>query len=389
LGRPADASREWEQSRELFREVSHFPLIAFIQLYELRDVALTYRASEPGYRRQLAAGAEAALGKAGGALRPGVTPQLAWLNCLIADGRWDEADQILRDLPEPGNCYLRRELTDAAATLSRHRGDVDAAWARIHPLFPDGPRTEPGDIIHQEGLFLQRLAAELCLDQGDVEQAQAWLEAHDRWAAWAGCVLGRAEGQVVWARLRQAGGDLQGAQAHAAAALDLATAPDQPAVRLAAYRLLGELATSAGDHDGARAQLTSALELATECAMPFDRALTLLALAEGRLAAGAPDEAASVIAEVHDICVPLRAAPTLARADVLARRATTTYPAGLTRREVEVLRLLAHHRTDKEIAEALYISPRTVGTHVGNILNKLGVRTRHGARDYAVAHHLD
>ena len=49
--------------------------------------------------------------------------------------------------------------------------------------------------------------------------------------------------------------------------------------------------------------------------------------------------------------------------------------AGLTDREVEVLRLLARRRTDKEIAEDLYISDRTVETHVGNILAKLGVRT--------------
>jgi DNA-binding CsgD family transcriptional regulator len=60
----------------------------------------------------------------------------------------------------------------------------------------------------------------------------------------------------------------------------------------------------------------------------------------------------------------------------------TTDPAtaaGLTAREAEVLRLLAEGRTDREIGDALSISPRTVGVHVTNLLAKLGVETRTGA----------
>jgi len=48
----------------------------------------------------------------------------------------------------------------------------------------------------------------------------------------------------------------------------------------------------------------------------------------------------------------------------------------LSRRELEVLERLADGLTDREIAEALVISPRTVETHVGSILRKLGVRNR-------------
>lgn len=56
---------------------------------------------------------------------------------------------------------------------------------------------------------------------------------------------------------------------------------------------------------------------------------------------------------------------------------------GLTRRETEVLRYLAEGRTDHEIAEALTISTRTVETHVGSILHKLGARNRaDAARHY-------
>jgi non-specific serine/threonine protein kinase len=52
---------------------------------------------------------------------------------------------------------------------------------------------------------------------------------------------------------------------------------------------------------------------------------------------------------------------------------------GLTRREAEVLRLLAEGRSDREIAAALFISPKTVGTHVSNLLGKLGVPSRAAA----------
>jgi DNA-binding NarL/FixJ family response regulator len=62
-------------------------------------------------------------------------------------------------------------------------------------------------------------------------------------------------------------------------------------------------------------------------------------------------------------------------------RRTTSAPVRLTPREVEVLRLLAHGHTDREIADALYLSPRTVHHHVATVLAKLGV----GSRTAAVA----
>ena len=71
----------------------------------------------------------------------------------------------------------------------------------------------------------------------------------------------------------------------------------------------------------------------------------------------------------------------LARA---ARRGSGTTPDnGLSSREEEVLNLLADGLTDREIAENLQISPRTVETHVSNVLHKLGVRNRaEAARRY-------
>jgi DNA-binding NarL/FixJ family response regulator len=80
-------------------------------------------------------------------------------------------------------------------------------------------------------------------------------------------------------------------------------------------------------------------------------------------------------------------------ADVIQHLATTTNrPSGadtrgdlpgVSRREEEVLALLADGLTDRQIADRLGISPRTVETHVGSLLNKLGVRNRaEAARRY-------
>ncbi|MGH2557900.1 MAG: response regulator transcription factor, partial [Thermomicrobiales bacterium] len=63
--------------------------------------------------------------------------------------------------------------------------------------------------------------------------------------------------------------------------------------------------------------------------------------------------------------------------------------AGLTPRELEVLRLLAAGRSNPRIAAALFINPRTATTHVSNVLAKLGVDSRTEAATYAVRHGLD
>ena len=72
----------------------------------------------------------------------------------------------------------------------------------------------------------------------------------------------------------------------------------------------------------------------------------------------------------------------------LRAKRSPAYPAGLTAREVEVLRLVAAGLTDAQVAEQLVISLRTVTTHLTSIYNKLGVNSRAAATRFAVERHL-
>jgi DNA-binding CsgD family transcriptional regulator len=387
LARPDEARAAWGAARDIFAENDHHALFAITVLDELRDVALTYDAANPAARRGLAAEAEAAIDRAGGAFRPGISARIAWLGPFLLDGRWDEADRILRESPEPGNAHLERDVTVTAALLARHRGDPDAAWKRIFTRLPGGPATEPGDCILQEGLLLVRLAADLCLDETDLQGAQTWLNAHDRWLDWSGSILGRADGRRGWARYHAVARRPAQARVRAAEAIALSSAPPQPLTSLAAHRLLGEVEMALGRHANAESALDEALVLADACEAPFERALTLLPFAELLTCLGRASEAAAALEQVRHICAPLGAQPAIDQTDALEARLATApggsrNPAGLTDREIEVLRLLAQRQTDKEIAVALFLGPRTVQSHVGNILNKLRVSNR---REAAVA----
>jgi predicted ATPase/DNA-binding CsgD family transcriptional regulator len=70
------------------------------------------------------------------------------------------------------------------------------------------------------------------------------------------------------------------------------------------------------------------------------------------------------------------------------QRPAPAYPAELTEREVEVLRLVAQGLTDTQIAHILIISPRTVNAHLRSIFSKLNISSRNAATHFVLEHHL-
>lgn len=85
---------------------------------------------------------------------------------------------------------------------------------------------------------------------------------------------------------------------------------------------------------------------------------------------------------------PEQAVAALEQSAVESIAPSSPYLAGLTRREVEVLRLVAEGLTDAQVAEKLFISLRTVNAHLRSVYAKLGVSTRSAATRYAVEHEL-
>ena len=68
--------------------------------------------------------------------------------------------------------------------------------------------------------------------------------------------------------------------------------------------------------------------------------------------------------------------------------APPVYPSGLSAREVEILRLVARGMTNAQIAEEVFVSPRTVNAHLRSIYHKIGSSTRAEAARFASEHDL-
>jgi predicted ATPase/DNA-binding CsgD family transcriptional regulator len=78
----------------------------------------------------------------------------------------------------------------------------------------------------------------------------------------------------------------------------------------------------------------------------------------------------------------------LSKEDLRRSRSTTSYPAGLSAREAEVLKLVAKGLTNARIAQELFISPRTVDRHLNSIYRKVGISSRAAATRFAAEHNL-
>jgi ATP/maltotriose-dependent transcriptional regulator MalT len=326
---------------------------------------------------------------------------------------------------------LRAAALRGAAWVARDQGDHAAteAFAQVGlDLFQelDDPRGQ------MESLLLLALAAE---DRGDLARAHVLHEGViDRlnalqdtfWTTAAMYNRGRL------ARLR---GDLAGAKRHLDQALALCRATYNHHVVVGVLAELGEIAFVRGelaeavalyqerldDHHDARsapraleglagvamargedalaARLFGAAETASE-----RLGIILTPIRQQELAArtatarNALDETAFAAAWDEGRRLPLDEARAEAAkvADLVALSAGTTSAGaadsptvfGLTRREREVLALLAEGRADREIAEALFISRKTVGTHVTNLLGKLGLPSRAAAVAYVHRHGL-
>jgi DNA-binding CsgD family transcriptional regulator/tetratricopeptide (TPR) repeat protein/DNA-binding Lrp family transcriptional regulator len=308
-------------------------------------------------------------------------------------GEWDEVDRIARDWAASSNSVPTRMIGIGLGMIARHRGQTAEAWAWTNSALNHRPGDDFGNCWCELAMQAHRLAADLSLDEGDVVEARRWITIHADFLDRSQAQSGRAQHHLLEARYYQLLGDTEEALSHAEKSLKYASNPHQPLDRLMAHRAIGSLLPSWGAYREAEPHLAASYDLATSCAARFEIALTCRAQAELMMGNGKLAGARHKIAEARAIATELNARPFLkSLAELSESLAELTgkqsRPGGLTARELEVLRLVAHGLTDARIADQLFLSPRTVSGHLQSIFSKLGVSSRSAATAFAYTHHL-
>jgi DNA-binding CsgD family transcriptional regulator len=331
---------------------------------------------------------------------------------LVALGRWDQAERVSRQgLEGAPSDTASVSLLLARAALEVGRGDLDTAEARLQAA----RRVLPAPIPEAQlaGPLFCGLA-ELALWRGDLGQARALVAeavplvaANPCYAAPIYALGLRVEAdRAELARARHPGQPApdDGTATTLLQRLDQAAAgPAAVGIpELAAWHAtaVAERTRQQGPSDPAA--WAAAASVWERLGQAYRVAYACFRHAEALLPGGGDrDTAATVLGRAADITGRLGARPLDAEVQALARRARldlapqTPAPAsppapaeqlGLTAREAEVLALVAAGRSNRQIAQALFISPKTVSVHVSNILAKLGVAGRVEAA--AVAHRL-
>ena len=185
-----------------------------------------------------------------------------------------------------------------------------------------------------------------------------------------------------------AAGDLAAA---GTAAEELAVAAGElgaPLLRARSDLATGAILLAEGQHERALASLRAAVAVWRRLQAPYDEARVRVMIGLACRALGDDGSAAMEWDAARATFRRLGADPDVARVDQLAPPASPSTVAGLSRREVEVLVLLAAGMTNRAIATELVISEKTVARHVSNIFTKLGLSSRSAATAYAYEHHL-
>ncbi len=351
------------------------------ELYQRLSMVL-YDASD--YRR-----AEEALDTALGLCRTGedARTELACVTCLVyvlrERGEWARASELGRELIDTDTAVwvaeglvgaihaFQGKLSSARRMLSASRS-VSSAVGHYN-MFMDAT-TGLAYVAAAEGA--EEEAAEHCRTL-----LARWEESEDHhYAVWG----------IRWATAffaRQ--GDRERVHACTEALAKMASEAGHGDALAALAQAIGEMAVLDGDEAAAAEHFSRAVELHRTLAVPFERAQIELRAGVVLAAAGEREQALERLCDAYRTASKLGARPLASAAArevaelgesvaqrLGARAATRADGVQLTRRELEVLRLVSIGRTNREIAGELFISQRTVDMHVRNLLGKLDCRSR-------------
>jgi len=315
------------------------------------------------------------------AAQPGLVPYRG--QCLVhraqvvaLEGRWPEAMEEITRARErladpPGQPAVGMAWYETGELLRRQGrfGDAEDCYrlASQHGHLP------------QPGMLLLRLAQGRSAEArsaADAALATA-ISAGDRWRLLA------ATTEVCCA-----GGDTAAARA-AADELD-AVAREQSGqwLRAIAGTAVGAVLLAEGAPREAGAVLRGAWQTWRELHVPYEAARVRMLLGEVSASLGDADGALLEWDAARYAFEELGALDDLARVQARLSPGPRSRPSGLTDRELEVLRLVAQGRTNREIAEALVLSEHTVRRHLQNVFGRLGVSSRAAAVAFALQHDL-
>jgi DNA-binding CsgD family transcriptional regulator len=143
-----------------------------------------------------------------------------------------------------------------------------------------------------------------------------------------------------------------------------------------------------GELAGAATSLRQACNAWRDLDTPYEEAHTRLLTAAVCERLGDHDGHRLDLEAARRLFTQLNADPCLARMEQPPGGTVRQSPGSLSKRELQVLRLLAAGKTNRAIAEELFISEKTVARHVSNIFDKVGVSSRTGAAAWAFHHNL-
>jgi DNA-binding NarL/FixJ family response regulator len=150
----------------------------------------------------------------------------------------------------------------------------------------------------------------------------------------------------------------------------------------------GGILMANGDHPAAVAALRKAFDIWNRFGAPYLAARIRVDIGITYRELGDSDGAAFELETAQSVFVRLGAKPDLDRIASLTETGARRAPGGLTKRELEILRLIAAGMPNRAIAAELAISERTVHRHVSNILVKLDLHSRAAATAFAYKHGL-
>ena len=344
--------------------------------------------------------------------RYGLVETHSWLRsnqafALTVTGRWPEAETALElATRHANNAHGRQVCRVLTGQLTVLRGDLARAESEANAVVAEIEGVETAVLFHWE---LARLRVDLAVARGRPLEARELLRSTLRPGYLFGSSLlawGLAfSAATAEAESRGLPGAALGREAAVAEIRALMRRlPRNLPIREAMGTLVDAQLARAEGNDRPR-QWAEAVAALAPLGLPYHMAEARYGWAEALLAGAEPDgrrQAAEQLAAARELVERLGAGPLAERVARLAQRAgldlaaeppaasapapAPEEPFGLTRRERDVLELVAAGRSNRQIAEELFISPKTASVHVSNILAKLEVASRGEAA--AVAHRL-